>query len=208
MKIFAVENEDGEDGFLFTSREAALAYGGSDAVVNELTVYDDQPPTWTYWSRGASVYPDGVVDDWTTEHTARGEISIQPVDDHLNRRADPWHSYGNCGEHVCIHGTDRDGVEAAYQDVLALALARQNGKCQAPSCDHSGDIDGANIYNAGFLSVRLRGEREPFRMDCYRYFEHDWKHERPDFASCTRCSCCLVSYSVNFTLTSTSDPEP
>lgn len=196
MKIYAVLDDEGHDGFLFTSRDEAVRFAQSDADVQEREVYESQPPTWFYWHRGAAVYPDGFVRDWVQEHSVRGAITIPSVDDHLNRCYEPWdgHTQGHCGEHVSVFGTDRDAVEHAYRAAVAAAVARQDGTCHSRFTDHVGDdIDGMNVYDAGFLMVRRRGVPEPFALGCYRHFDHDWVQSNEHVKHCRRCSASIVS---------------
>lgn len=212
MKVYAVpRGDDGDSVFLFTTREAALQFAGDDSAIEEQIVYDGQPPTWTYWHRGASVFPDGTIEDWTSEHSAQGEITIRPVDDHLNTRDEPWdgHTQSHCGEHVSILGTDRDAVEAAYQRAVAAALARQSGICQSKYKIHDGDVDGRTVFEAGFMRAREAQTGAPVIMECYPWRTHllgewsPWRDVGLDtqnrLAICERCaSCCVqVRHSVH-----------
>lgn len=190
MKVYALIGEDGDIEFLFSTRAAAVAFGGESVYVTQHEVYDGEPLTWTYWHRGAAVYPDGFVRDWDEQHVARGEVSIPPVDDHLNQRDEPWdgHMQGHCGEHVSVFGTDPAGVEVAYLAAVARALARQTGTCQSKFGAHDGDVDGTSIYEARFSTFRRRGESTEFSMACGRHFAHDFEQHRPDLAICRRCA--------------------
>jgi hypothetical protein len=193
MKVYLVY--DGDDvAQVFTVRSAAEAFADG-AYIAEHEAYAGAPPTWTYWHRGAAVFPDGVVVDWCEPHQSQGETTIEPVDAHLNLGDDPWdgHTQGHCGEHISIFGTDREQVEGAYRAAIALALARQDGTCHSRHHDHGGDIDGAAVYSAGFSQARRRGETEVVTLACYPHFDHDWEHERPDLAMCRRCSAALLT---------------
>lgn len=153
MKVYLLYNEDGYGvEHVFTSHALASAFRDG-ALIEERELYDTQPPLWTYWQRGAAVYPDRVVEDWARENQARGTISIPSVDDHLNKLEQPWdgHTQCHCGEHVHVSGTDRDAVESAYQAALERALARQDGKCKSTWPHHS-PVDGERVYETGFLS--------------------------------------------------------
>lgn len=153
MKVYLVYSEDCESvAFVFTSLALATEYSNT-AHIEEREVYDGQPPTWAYWQRGAAVYPDGLVEDWTMRHEAKGEVSIPEVDDHLHQLEKPWdgHFQSHCGEHVCIFGTNREAVEAAYQAAVVRALARQDGKCKS-GWPHYAPVNGETVYETGFLS--------------------------------------------------------
>lgn len=153
MKVYLVYGDECDNvDFVFTSLALATEYSKT-AHIEEREVYDSQPPTWSYWQRGAAVYPDGVVEDWTKRHEAKGEVSIPEVDDHLNQLENPWdgHTQSHCGEHVHVSGTNREAVEIAYQNAIERALARQDGKCKS-TWPHRAPIDGVNVYETGFLS--------------------------------------------------------
>lgn len=157
MKVYLLYNEDSEGvEHVFTSYALALAFR-ADALIEERELYDAQPPSWTYWQRGAAVYPDRIVEDWTRENEATGTITIPPVDDHLNQLEQPWdgHTQSHCGEHVCISGTDRDAVESAYQAAIERALVRQDGKCKS-TWPHYSPVNGETVYATGFLSPPRR----------------------------------------------------
>lgn len=115
---------------LFTTEAEALRYAEADDAyaVEEFTLYDKAPKPYTYWHRGAHVYPDGRVEDWRQEHTAQPPGQTAPVDDDLA----PFdgHLQGHCGLHISIFGTDREAVEAAFQEQVVIARAQVNGTCQ------------------------------------------------------------------------------
>lgn len=136
---------------LFTTEAEAQRYAAeNDAYqVEEFTLYERAPKPYTYWHRGAAVYPDGQVRDWTVERQAQPPGRMLPVDDHM----EPWdgHTQGHCGLHISIFGTDREAVEVAYQRQLADALAQQTGACSR--------CGAADVYKAGFWGATLLASR-------------------------------------------------
>lgn len=193
----------------FSSEETANEFA-RERRVEEITVYGEIPPKWTYWHRGASVYPDGSYEEWTVEHEGELEVSIPPVDDHLHNRAEPWdgHTQGHCGEHISIFGTDKDALEAAFQTHLAAAIARQDGTCHARFHTHRGDVDGVTIYEADWRYYRRAGTPINVEFACMQHFEHDWG-EWTDWRDvengqnrqrvCKRCVTLQIGASFHFT---------
>lgn len=117
---------------LFTTEQAARVYAAESPAydVEMFDLYEEAPRPYTYWRRGAEVYPNGVVKDWTSEHRAQPPTEIPEVDDHMG--AWDGHTQGHCGLHISIFGTDRDAVERAYERQVAEALSRMGGTC--PGC--------------------------------------------------------------------------
>lgn len=147
----------------FTSKEAAVATYGEDADVEEIELFDQPLPAWVYWGYFAEVYPDGSIVSGTKKYDATGPQTMEPVDDHLNRRDEPWdgHTQGHCGEHIAIFGTDRAKVRAAYKAAMVKALARCDGVCHGRFSTHEAPVDGITIYASGFwgetrVAVRSR----------------------------------------------------
>jgi hypothetical protein len=131
MTVFlALDDESGVSG-VFTNRDAARETF-PDHEIDEREAYGEALPVYTYWNRGAAVYPDGTYDEWTQVHNARGEVRIPACDDHLNAGG-VWdgHTQSHCGEHISIFGTDESLVEARFRTHLSNAIARQNGTCQS-----------------------------------------------------------------------------
>lgn len=164
--LYGVTSYDkgGNAGFvvhcLFTTREAADEYAAVDPKeyeVEEYSLYDEAPKPYTYWHRGANVYPDGTVDDWTKAHEAQPPGYMEPVDDHL----EPWdgHTQGHCGLHISIFGTDRDAVETAYQRHLATALAQSDGTCHSLRLARDSD---ASVRDRPLVECGLTG---PFQTN-------------------------------------------
>lgn len=123
---------------LFTAEREARRYAAENDEYNveEFTLYEQAPESYTYWHRGAAVYPDGMAKDWTREHSAQPPGVMEAVDDHM----DPWdgHTQGHCGLHISIFGTDLGAVEAAFQRQLEKAKERSTGTC--PTCGRSSDF--------------------------------------------------------------------
>lgn len=203
MKAYIVHDGDDIDQ-AFSTRAAAEAYAPG-RYVSEHEVYDGEPPTWTYWHRGANVYPDGTFTEWTQEHQARGAVTIPEADDHLNTLDEPWdgHSQGHCGEHVSICGTSREGVEQAFQRALMAAIGRQTGRCLSRFHSHNGAIDGVTVFAADFRQARLAGTGETIELACYPHAEHDYgvwsegrdvdAHNRNRQRVCSRCCRCEIN---------------
>ena len=170
---------------------------------------------WSYWHYGANVYPDGLHDDWAIKHHAHGYVTMEPCDDHLNARAEPWdgHTQGHCGEHISIFGRDRELVAAAFERRLAEAIARQDGACHDRFHKHRGAADGVNVYEVSWYSrVRRRGEQEIIELPCGGQWEHDWGgwsewrkvQDDPPFYNCQRiCKRC-----IQVELWASSNPAP
>lgn len=151
MKVYIARgDEDGISG-VFSTRQFAVGTF-PDSEIEEFELIESVLPPWTYWHRGANVYPDGTFDEWELEKTARGECFFPVCDDHLNTLPEPWdgHTQGHCGEQISIFGTSRAEVEAAFQKHLHAAINRQNGKCQSKFNTHQGDADGSTFYVGGF----------------------------------------------------------
>lgn len=133
--VYAVTSYDlgGNSGLMiegiFATREAAETYIGADVGVYEIDEYSlwsTAPEPYTYWHRGAAVYPDKTVEDRCVAHTAKGPPPAESV------RIDqpfPGHMQGHCGLHISIFGEDREAVEQAYQTALEQAFARSTGVC-------------------------------------------------------------------------------
>jgi len=153
--------------------------------------------TWEYWTFGAEVYPDGIVNRWSKKHTAHGYVTIDPLDDHMNADGRVWngHSQGHCGEHIYVVGTDRNAVRLAREQHVKEALSRQDGACHSAT-SHHGDIDGRTILAAGsWGEVRRAGSKEVLKMDCLYHFDHDWSEwsaphgeQENRSRSCKRCA--------------------
>ena len=160
MKVYIVTGEENIVLGLFTKKEDACASFPDEGEPEENELHDATLLPWSYWQREAAVYPDGTYEEWTREIVAHGDGFMEPCDDHLNVREEPWdgHTQSHCGEHICIYGTDRELIEVAFQEHLTKAIARQNGVCQ--SRHWPGDrADGRTTYETGFLKpVRRRLE--------------------------------------------------
>jgi hypothetical protein len=166
MKVYVVVGDEHSILAIFRSREDAESSFPDDSI-EEHEVCESVLPPWTYWHRGAAVYPDGKYQEWTREETARGYVSIPPCDDHLNRLPEPWdgHTQGHCGEHISIFGTDRTLVEAAFQEHLAKAIARQNGICQS-IFPHHRPADGRTMpISRGNTWAALRDQSQEMAKD-------------------------------------------
>lgn len=168
---------------------------------------------WAYWVRGAAVYPDGTVDEWSKEHKTHGYVTMPPVNDDGNANGRYWsgHTQSHCGEHIYVSGTDKDAVDAAFLRDLATVVGRQTGKCREESYQHKGVIDGETVYATGFMSPPRRavtgGPVEVVCMGCYA--EHDWgewsewREVQPEQFNrqriCGRCSCVSIAHKSTYT---------
>lgn len=158
--IFGVTSFDlgGNAGFvvhcLFTTHAEAEKYAAEDKgyEIDEFELYSKAPSPYTYWHRGAEVYPDGSVQAWRRSHQAQppGEMAEADVEE---RGAFDGHWQGHCGLHISIFGTDREAVEKVYKSQLATARASMNGAC--PGCGKTDD------YVAGFWGEKRRSRLSP-----------------------------------------------
>jgi len=190
---------------LFTTEAEAQKYASQDSEyeVEEFTLYDQAPEPYTYWERIAEVYPDRHVEESTRETQAHPPYVMPPLDDDIGPH--DGHMQGHCGEHVYVSGTDRVLVEQSFQRQVAEAIARQDGICHNTFGKHEGAVDGINIYQADWRTVRRRGMTETEKLACGNYFEHDWgewsawREVAPGQFNrqqiCKRCVSCSISFS-------------